>query len=150
VADEIRPRGTVVYGLEPLVVDGTECLSYLRSYGHDSDFFVGLAARRIMGSACPVCGHKHAPPRAHCLACGARTRWFELPHRGVLHTYTTVHPPGRDPVTLALVEFEGVDGLLLARYEGAAPAIGQQLEARFRSQALLDAGDLYFVPAGQA
>ncbi|MEW6523487.1 MAG: Zn-ribbon domain-containing OB-fold protein [Bacillota bacterium] len=144
-----RRQGTLVYGLDPLVVDASQQLDYLHSYDQDSEFFLGLAAGRLMGSACPVCGYRHATPRAHCLSCGARTRWYQLPSRGTVHSWTVYHGPD-GPVQMVLVEFEDAEGLLLARYQGDTPDIGMTVEVRFLRVSRFCVTDMYFVPVSPA
>jgi len=58
-----------------------------------------------------------------------------------------------DPLRLALIEFEGVDTLLLARLMGvdvdnpSLDWIGMKVKPKFRRNAKLKPTDVYFVPA---
>ena len=56
------------------------------------------------------------------------------------------------PYNLALVEFEGVDSLLLSRLEGAKQDdifIGMKVKAEFRKKPRYLISDVHFVPAGR-
>ncbi len=154
----MQNKGTIVYGLDPLIIGDHYEIDYRHSYAQDSPFFVGLSRGRLLGSRCTGCGYLYATPRAHCMECGAPTEWHELPSRGRVHTYTTCHYGGEaflgeTPFTLILVEFDGVDTLLLSRLKGLPPdevRIGQPVLARFSSTPSFKVTDVWFEPADKA
>lgn len=151
-------QGAVVYRTEPLVVKDHYAIDYIHSYAEDSPFFVGLAQGKLLGSECTRCGYRFATPRAYCMHCGTATRWFELPLAGRVHTWTTCYFGSEaflkeTPFNLALIEFDGVNTLLLARLIGVAEKeirIGMPVRAKFRRLAQFKPTDVYFVPAERA
>ncbi|HEY6008229.1 MAG TPA: Zn-ribbon domain-containing OB-fold protein [Geobacteraceae bacterium] len=148
-------EGTVLFGVDPIIVKHHYEIDYLHSYAQDSPFFAGLAKGKLLGSRCPACAYTYATPRGHCMICGAATDWFELPLQGRVHTYTTCYYGGEaflkeTPFTLVLVEFDGVDTLFLSRLVGVADdevTIGMGIRARFLRNAKFRPTDVYFVPA---
>jgi hypothetical protein len=81
----------------------------------------------------------------------------ELPQEGRVHTFTTCYFGSEEflketPFHLVLVEFDGVDTLLLARLIGVGGPedirIGMKIRAKFRRNSQLKPTDVYFVPAG--
>jgi len=147
--------GTVVYNIDPLVVKHHYEIDYIHSYAQDSPFFVGLTQGKLLGSYCPACDYTYATPRGHCMQCGGRTEWKELPLEGKVHTWTTCHFGSQEflketPFHLILVEFEGVDTLLLARLVGVGVGgvkVGMPVKARFRRLSKISPTDVYFIPA---
>ncbi len=147
--------GTVVYNLDPIVTKYHYEVDYIHSYAQDSPFFAGLTRGKLMGSACPTCGQRFATPRSHCMECGAKTEWFELPLEGRVHTFTTCYFGGEaflneTPFSLILVEFDGVDSLFMSRIVGADEkdiSIGMPVKAQFLRLSKLKPTDVYFVPA---
>ena len=141
-------------GVDPLVIEDHYEIDYEHSYAQDSPWFVGLSKGKLLGSRCPVCEYTYATPRGHCMECGEPTAWVELPPRGKIHTWTTCYYGGEvflkeTPFNLVLVEFEGVDTLLLARLVGAEQSeisIGMPIRARFRRKPQFKPTDVYFVP----
>jgi uncharacterized OB-fold protein len=162
VYDKVRlpesDQGAVVFRTDPLIVKDHYEIDYIHSYAEDSPFFVGLAQGKLRGSECKRCGYRFATPRAYCMACGRPTRWFDLPLQGRVHTWTTCHFGSEaflkeTPFNLVLVEFEGVNTLLLARLIGATEKdirVGMPVKARFRRLAQFKPTDVYFVPAEKA
>lgn len=162
VYDKVRlpesTEGTVVFRADPLIVKDHYEIDYIHSYAEDSPFFLGLAEGKLRGSECTACGCRFATPRASCMQCGAATRWFELPLEGRVHTWTTCYFGSEaflkeTPFNLALVEFDGVDTLLLARLVGATEKelrVGMPVRARFRRLAQFKPTDVYFVPREKA
>lgn len=142
--------------MSPIVIKHPYFVEYLHSYGQDSPFFAGLANKTLLGTRCKPCRYTYATPRLHCASCGKETDWVELPHEGRVHTFTTCYYGSEEflkdtPFHLILVEFEGVDTLLLARMIGVAGPeeirIGMKVRARFRRNSQLKPTDVYFVPA---
>ena len=148
-------EGTVLFNVDPIIVKYHYEIDYLHSYAQDSPFFAGLAKKKLLGTRCPACGYTYATPRAHCMECGAKTDWVELPLTGRVHTYTTCHFGGEaflkeTPFTLILVEFDGINTLFLSRLIGMEPeevTIGMQVRARFLRNCKFKTTDVYFVPA---
>jgi uncharacterized OB-fold protein len=148
-------RGTEVFSVNPLILRWHQEIDYYTSYGPDTPFFLGLSQGKLLGSHCPACDYRYATPRAHCMECGGRTEWFELPQEGNVHTFTTCFYAGEEfldetPFHLILVEFSGVDTLFLARLIGVDPGeirIGMPVRARFRRLSEFKVTDVYFVPA---
>ena len=148
-------EGSILFGIDPIIVKHHYEIDYLHSYAQDSPFFAGLAKGKLLGSRCTACDYTYATPRGHCMVCGAATGWFELPHQGRVHTYTTCYYGGEaflkeTPFTLVLVEFDGVDTLFLSRLVGVTDdkvTIGMGIRARFLRNAKFRPTDVYFVPA---
>lgn len=140
--------------MPPLVIRRELHQAYHHSYGELSPYFAGLANGVLLGSRCPACGRRHATPRLACGGCGAGTEWFELPQQGRIHTFTVCHYSSETfraetPFALVLVEFDGVDTLLLSRLRDTpfeAIRIGLEVEARFARPSRLTVADLWFVP----
>lgn len=169
-------EGTVVYDLPfPLVLDreGLAMLKkmrplrvresyhveYLHSYGQDSPFFAGLSNRVQLGSRDPDTGYTYATPRGHDMASGSETDWVVLPETGMVHAFTVCYFGSEEflpqtPYVLALIEYEGVNTLFLARLAGVDPDqpsldwIGMKVQARYRRNSKLKPTDIYFVPPG--
>jgi uncharacterized OB-fold protein len=166
--------GTIVYDLPfPLVLDeaGLETLKqmrplrtrqsyqieYLHSYGQDSPFFAGLSNKIQLGSHDPETGYTYATPRGHDMASGGETDWVVLPEVGIVHAFTVCYFGSEEflpqtPFVLALIEYEGVDTLFLARLMGVDPDqpsldwIGMQVQAHYRRNSKLKPTDIYFGP----
>ncbi|MCL5960937.1 MAG: Zn-ribbon domain-containing OB-fold protein [Chloroflexi bacterium] len=157
--DKIRlaetQEGTVVYNIDPLITKNHYEIDYIHSYAQDSPFFTGLTQGKLLGSKCPACGYRFATPRSHCMQCGARTEWLDLPLEGKVHTFTTCYFGGEafleeTPFTLVLVEFDGVDTLFLSRLVGVDQndvRIGMPIKAQFLRLSKLKPTDVYFVPS---
>ncbi|TKJ33894.1 nucleotide-binding protein [bacterium (candidate division B38) B3_B38] len=141
--------------MSPIIIKWPYHTDYIHSYGQDSPFFAGLANKKLLGTKCPKCGYKYATPKFHCMYCGSECDWFELPLEGKIHTWTTCYYGGQEflketPFNLILVEFEGVDSLLLVRLVGISQdeiRIGMKVKARFRRNSQFKPTDVYFVPA---
>ena len=147
-------EGTVLFNTEPIVLKDHYEIDYIHSYAQDSPFFAGLAKGQLLGSRCGRCGTVYATPRSHCMDDGATTEWHQLSLRGRVHSFTTCFYGGQEfldetPYTLILVEFDGVDTLLLSRLVGADGSelhIGMEVEAQFRRNSKFKVTDVYFVP----
>ncbi|GAB4366925.1 MAG: hypothetical protein Kow00128_10860 [Deltaproteobacteria bacterium] len=142
--------------MSPIVIKYPYSVEYLHSFGQDSPFFAGLANRKLLGTRCGRCRYTYATPRLHCAHCGEETDWVELPQEGRVHTFTTCYFGSEEflketPFHLVLVEFDGVDTLLLARLIGVEKPedirIGMKIRARFRRNSQFKPTDVYFVPA---
>ncbi len=148
-------KGTVLFNVDPIIIKDHYEVDYIHSYAQDSPFFRGLAEGRLLGSRCPSCDYTYGTPRAHCMRCGDKTEWVDLPLEGRVHTYTTCYFGGEEfleetPFHLILVEFDGVDTLFLSRLIGVEPGeieIGMRVRAKFRRLSQFKVTDVYFVPA---
>ena len=151
----MEEKGTVLYGVDPLILRDHYEIDYRHSYAQDSPFFVGLTKGQLLGSRCLECGYTYATPRTHCMDCGASTAWYELPKNGRVHTYTTCYYGGEaflkeTPFTLILVEFDGARTLFLSRLKGIKPdavRIGLPVVARFAKTPSFKVTDVWFESA---
>lgn len=144
--------------LTPLQVEQTYSITYLHSYGQDSPWFAAVTNRVLLGCRDPESGYTYANPRGHDMVSGQPTDWVVLPNEGVVHAFTVCHFGSEEfltecPYVLALIAFEGVDTLFLARLTGVDPDrasldwIGMRVRAQFLRNAKLRPTDVYFVPA---
>jgi uncharacterized protein len=161
VQAEIDRTGSAIFrdkdGFEALVIKNPYAINYIHSYAEDTPFFLGLAEGKLLGSECSntECGFVYATPRGHCMVCGTRTRWKELPLSGKLHSWTTCRFGSEaflkeTPYNLGLVEFEGAGSLLLARVKEATEPelyVGMPVEARFDVRPKYSITDVWFVPS---
>ncbi|HEC23987.1 MAG TPA: nucleotide-binding protein [Chloroflexi bacterium] len=143
--------------MKPLRVRQSYHIEYLHSYGQDSPFFAGLTNRVQLGNRDPETGYTYATPRGHDMYTGHETEWVVLPERGTVHAFTVCYFGSEEflketPFVLALIEYEGVDTLFLARLTGVDPDevsldwIGMQVQARYRRNSKIKPTDVYFVP----
>lgn len=141
----------------PLRVEQTYSITYLHSYGQDSPWFAALTNGVLLGCRDPETGYTYANPRGHDMISGEPTEWVVLPGEGKVHAFTVCHFGSEEflpecPFVLALIEFEGVDTLLLSRLTGVDPDqasldwIGMPVRAQFRRNAKLKPTDVSFVP----
>jgi len=161
VMAEVEKNGAAIYknpvGTNDLVILSPYSINYIHSYAQDSDFFLGLAKGKLLGSECKSCHYRYATPRSHCMQCGSETKWFQLPLQGRVHSWTTCYFGSEEflketPFNLALVEFEGVDTLLLSRLDGVKQEgvyIGMKVRAEFRKKPRYLISDVHFVPAAR-
>lgn len=159
VMEEAKRSGAAIFrnpkGTNDLVILSPYDIKYIHSYAQDSEFFLGLAEGKLYGSECKSCHHRYATPRSHCMNCGHETEWFELPLEGRVHSWTTCYFGSEEflketPFNLVLVEFDGVDTLLLSRLTGIEQDeifIGMKIRAEFRKPPRYLISDLHFVPA---
>jgi hypothetical protein len=151
----VGKKKTAPSGNDPLIIQEHYEIDYRHSYAEDSPFFIGLSQGKLLGSRCTACGYTFATPRAHCMECGAKTVWIELPLTGRVHTFTTCHYGGEaflkeTPFTLILVEFDGADTLFLSRLKKVDPervGIGMPVRARFSDSPTFKVTDVWFEPA---
>jgi uncharacterized OB-fold protein len=168
--------GTVVHGLPfptetdaaslaalkkmtPIRVEQEYRIQYLHSYGQDSPWFAALTNQRLLACREAVSGYTYATPRAEDMYTGRETEWVDITDRPArVHAFTVCHFGSEEflpetPFALALIEFEGVNTLLLTRLLGVAldqaslDWIGMKVTPRFRRNAKLKPTDVYFVPA---
>jgi hypothetical protein len=144
--------------MAPLRIEQEYRITYLHSYGQDSPWFAGLTQRRLLASREDENGYTYANPRAHDMYSGRETEWIDITDRPAhVHAFTVCHFGSEEflpetPFVLALIEFEGVDTLLLTRLQGLEPAeasldwIGMKVQPRFLRNSKLKPTDVYFVP----
>jgi len=161
VMEEVKKSGAAIYqnpvGTNDLVVLSPYSIKYIHSYAQDSEFFLGLARGELLGSECKNCHARYATPRSHCMSCGSETKWFKLPLKGRVHSWTTCYFGSEEflketPFNLALVEFDGVDSLLLSRLDGVKEQeifIGMEVKAEFRKPPRYLISDVHFVPSSR-
>jgi uncharacterized protein len=145
--------------MAPLQVEQEYSIRYLHSYGQDSPWFAGLTNRRLLASRDPHNGYTYATPRGHDMYSGSQTDWIDITTvPAKVHAFTVCYFGSEEflaqtPFVLALMEFEGVDTLLLARLMGVDPAspsldwIGMRVKPSFLRNAKLKPTDVYFAPA---
>lgn len=143
--------------MSPIVIQQSYSTDYIHSYGQDSPWFAGLSNGKLLGTRCIQCSTTFATPRLACMECGANCDWVELPKEGRVHTFTVCHFGAEaflkeTPFILALIEFDGVDTLLLTRLIGCNPAeanlkwVGMKVKPKFRRKSQFKPTDVYFVP----
>ncbi|KKM09080.1 hypothetical protein LCGC14_1723160 [marine sediment metagenome] len=97
---------------------------------------------RFMGTRCGSCDHVYLPPSMFCPRCfAALDEWTEVGPQGTVRAVTTAHRgvdgrPPETPETLALIQLDGADGLLVHRIGGSEGAsIGDRVEAVLKDAA---------------
>ncbi len=144
--------------MAPLEIEQEYCITYLHSYGQDSPWFAGLTNRRLLASRTPSSGYTYATPRGHDMYSGEETTWIDITERPAqVHAFTVCYFGSEEflpetPFVLALIEFEGVNTLLLTRLMGVDPEqptlewIGMPVRPRFLRNSKLKPTDVYFIP----
>jgi len=147
--------------LAPIQIEQEYHITYLHSYGQDSPWFAGLSNRRLLASHDPESGYTYANPRGHDMVSGRETEWIDITERPAkVHAFTVCHFGSEEflpetPYVLALIEFEGVDTLLLTRLLGVNPDqasldwIGMPVRPQFLRNSKLKPTDVYFAPTTQ-
>jgi uncharacterized OB-fold protein len=145
--------------MSPITIEQEYSITYLHSYAQDSPWFAGLTNRRLLASQDPASGYTYANPRGHDMYSGQETRWIDITDRPArLHAFTVCYFGSQEflpetPYVLALVEFEGVNTLLLTRLMGVDPSlasldwIGMPVRPHFLRNSKLKPTDIYFAPA---
>jgi uncharacterized OB-fold protein len=145
--------------MAPIQIEQDYKITYLHSYGQDSPWFAGLANRHLLASRDATSGYTYANPRGHDMYSGVATKWIDItnvPAR--VHAFTVCYFGSEEflpetPYVLALIEFDGVNTLLLTRLMGVDPNaptldwIGMQVKPRFLRNSKLKPTDVYFSPA---
>jgi len=144
--------------MTPIQIEQNYQITYLYSYGQDSPWFAGLANKRLLASQDEKSGYTYANPRGHDMFSGAETRWIDITSvPAQVHAFTVCYFGSEEflpecPFVLSLIEFEGVNTLLLTRLMGVDPQaptldwIGMQVEAHFLRNSKLKPTDVYFAP----
>jgi uncharacterized OB-fold protein len=144
--------------MAPIQIEQQYTVTYLHSYGQDSPWFAGLTNRRLLASQDLQSGYAYANPRAHDMYSGQETKWIDITNvPAKVHAFTVCYFGSEEflpetPFVLALIEFEGVDTLLLTRLMGVDPDapsldwIGMQVKPHFLRNSKLKPTDVYFAP----
>lgn len=144
--------------MTPIEIEQEYRITYLHSYGQDSPWFAGLANRRLLGNREPATGYTYATPRGHDMNTGRDTEWIDITQRPArVHAFTVCYFGSEEflpetPFVLALIEFDGVDTLLLTRLMGVDPQqpsldwIGMRVKPHFLRNSKLKPTDIYFSP----
>jgi uncharacterized OB-fold protein len=144
--------------MAPIQIEQDYQITYLHSYGQDSPWFAGLANKRLLASQDAKSGYAYANPRGHDMFSGAETRWIDITDVPAhVHAFTVCYFGSEEflpdcPFVLALIEFEGVNTLLLTRLMGVDPQtptldwIGMQVAPHFLRNSKLKPTDVYFAP----
>ncbi len=145
--------------LAPIQIEQEYKITYLHSYAQDSPWFAGLTNKRLLANREPETGYTYATPRGHDMYTGQGTEWIDITDRPArVHTFTVCYFGSEEflpetPFVLALIEFDGVNTLLLTRLMGVDPAeaslgwVGMEVKPRFLRNSKLKPTDVYFVPA---
>lgn len=145
--------------LAPIQIEQPYQVTYLHSYAQDSPWFAGLTNKRLLANQDPDSGYTYANPRGHDMYSGQETDWIDITEREAkVHAFTVCYFGSEEflpetPYVLALIEFEGVDTLLLTRLTGVDPDeasldwIGMSVSPKFLRNSKLKPTDVYFVPA---
>ncbi len=145
--------------LAPIQIEQEYKITYLHSYGQDSPWFAGLSNRRLLANQVPTSGYTYAMPRGHDAYSGEETAWIDITDRPAsVHAFTVCYFGSQEflpetPYVLAMIEFEGVNTLLLSRLMGVDPQqpsldwIGMRVNPRFLRNSKLKPTDVYFIPA---
>ncbi|MEJ2758907.1 MAG: OB-fold domain-containing protein [Anaerolineales bacterium] len=144
--------------MAPIQIEQDYAITYLHSYAQDSPWFAGLTQKRLLASQDPSGNYTYANPRGHDMYSGEETNWIDITERQAnIHAFTVCHFGSEEflpetPFILALIEFEGVDTLLLTRILGLDPMeakldwIGMEVQPKFLRNSKLKPTDVYFVP----
>ncbi len=144
--------------LAPIQIEQEYKITYLHSYAQDSPWFAALSNRRLLATREPASGYTYATPRGHDMYSGQETEWIDITERpAAVHAFTVCFFGSEEflpetPFVLALVEFEGVNTLLLTRLLGVDPDkasldwIGMKVHPRFLRNSKLKPTDIYFIP----
>ena len=145
--------------MTPIQIEQDYQITYLHSYAQDSPWFAGLTQKRLLANQDPSGNYTYANPRGHDMYSGDETNWIDITDRKAeIHAFTVCHFGSEEflpetPFILALIEFEGVNTLLLTRLLGMDPMeatldwIGMKVEPQFLRNSKLKPTDVYFVPA---
>ena len=145
--------------MAPIQIEQDYQITYLHSYAQDSPWFAGLTQKRLLANQDPSGNYTYANPRGHDMYSGDETNWIDITDREAeIHAFTVCYYGSEEflpetPYILALIEFEGVNTLLLTRLVGMDPMeatldwIGMKVEPKFLRNSKLKPTDVYFSPA---
>ena len=89
-----------------------------------------LRSGRLLGQACPECGHVAGTPKGACAQCGSRSiETVELPTSGEVYTETTVMvpPEGIEERGYQVAVVQVGEARVMGRIEGDEVRIGDEL-----------------------
>jgi len=144
--------------MAPIQIEQEYSITYLHSYGQDSPWFAALSNKRLLASQDEGSGYAYANPRGHDMYSGDETVWIDITGRDArVHAFTVCHFGSEEflpetPFILALIEFEGVNTLLLSRLMGLDPMeasldwIDMPVAPEFLRNSKFKPTDVYFVP----
>ena len=144
--------------MAPIQIEQDYKITYLHSYAQDSPWFAGLTQKKLLANQDPEGGYTYANPRGHDMYTGGETIWIDFTDRPAkIHAFTVCHFGSEEflpetPFILALIEFEGVNTLLLTRLLGMDPMeatldwIGMDVQPNFLRNSKLKPTDVYFTP----
>jgi uncharacterized OB-fold protein len=144
--------------LAPIQIEQDYKITYLHSYGQDSPWFAALSNKVLLANTEPESSYTYATPRGHDMYSGEETIWIDITNRKAqVHAFTVCYFGSEEfltdtPFILALIEFEGVDTLLLTRLMGLDPEvasinwIGMDVVPKFLRNSKLKPTDVYFIP----
>ncbi len=157
---ELRPEALAwLKQMAPIQIEQPYSITYQHSYAQDSPWFAGLTNKKLLANRDPETGYTYATPRGHDMYTGEETEWIDITERtATIHAFTVCHFGSEEfldetPFVLILVEFEGVDTLLLSRLLGVDPDdaslewMGMKVKPKFLRNSKLKPTDVYFVPA---
>lgn len=110
-------------------------------------FLMKMKEGKIVGQRCPSCSNVYMPPRGCCAKCGVVTEEeVELPHTGVIESFTIVHlpipgSPIEPPIIAANIIIDGADIAfihLLSEVDHDKVHIGMRVEAVWKPQSEWD------------
>lgn len=145
--------------LAPLQIEQEYKITYLHSYGQDSPWFAALSNKRLLANQDVETGYTYATPRGHDMYTGQDTIWLDISDcPAQVHAFTVCYFGSEEflpetPYVLALIEFEGVNTLLLTRLLGVDPEtanldwIGMAVQPKFLRNSKLKPTDVYFTPS---
>ncbi len=143
--------------LAPIQIEQDYNITYLHSYGQDSPWFAALTNKVLLANKEPDSSYTYATPRGHDMFSGEETNWIDITNRNAqVHAFTVCYFGSEEflpdtPFVLALIEFEGVDTLLLTRLMGLDPEdasiewIGMPVKPKFLRNSKLKPTDVYFI-----
>jgi uncharacterized OB-fold protein len=114
------------------IKDSMEVQEYVYTLGKNGEeFYKALKDKKILGGKCEKCGKISVPPRMFC-DCFGLEKLVEINGKAFIDTYTIIYYDNEgkrleNPIKLALVKFEGVEGGILAYVDGE-PEIGKEVE----------------------
>jgi len=144
--------------LAPIQIEQEYKITYLHSYGQDSPWFAALTNKVLLANTEPESKYTYATPRGNDMFSGKETNWIDITNRRAqVHAFTVCYFGSEEflpdtPFILALIEFDGVDTLLLTRLMGLDPEdasinwIGMQVAPKFLRNSKLKPTDVYFIP----
>lgn len=147
--------------MAPIQIEQEYKITYLHSYGQDSPWFAALTNKRLIASRDAESGYTTANPRGADMFSGKETKWVDITNAAAkVHAFTVCYFGSEEflpetPFVLALIEFEGVNTLLLTRLmdvDPQAPAldwIGMEVKPKFLRNSKLKPTDVYFVPKSE-